>query len=144
MRWPLAFAGFVALGLAAVPPAAAESSFLVEGELWLDGVQRGTPTLQVRPNSPASIEVGDEEQAWRLEVEVEPVDDTYAPADTLWIHVAVDQKVDGDWQRMADSMLGVPEGEPAIFSIVDDDAAATRETATVYLQIRTTRAADAP
>jgi hypothetical protein len=94
-------------------------------------------------NSPASIEIsGEEEQGWRLEVEVEPVNDAYAPTDTLWIHVGVHQQIDGEWERLADSILGVPEGETATFSVVDDDAAATPETAAVYLRIRTRRVAE--
>jgi hypothetical protein len=137
--------GIFLLVLAAVQPAFADQAFLVEAELWLDGVQRGTPSLQLMANSPASIEIGgDDEQGWRLEVEVEPVNDAFAPADTLWVHVAVHQQADGEWARLADSMLGVPEGETATFSIVDDDAAATPESAAVYLRIRTSRVAELP
>lgn len=136
--------GIFVLALATAQSAAADQAFLVEAELWLDGVRRGTPSLQVLANSPASIEVGGDEQGFRLEVEVEPVNDAYAPSDTLWIHVGVHQQVEGEWELLADSILGVPEGETATFSVVDDDAAATPETAAVYLRIRTRRAAESP
>ena len=142
VRLALAFVLTAALALAAIQPAAAEQRFLVEGELWIDGVERGTPSLLVPANSPASIEVGEDQQGWRLEVEVEPVNDGYAPADTLWVHVAVEQRVDGDWERLADTMLGVPEGETATFSIVDREDPATPEAAKVFLRLRTTRAQD--
>ena len=116
--------------------AAAETSrFFIEAELWIGGEQVGTPSLVVPANSPASVEVGDEDSTWRLGFMVEPVTDAHAPADTLWMHVEVHQKMDGQWESVADSLLGVPEGEDATFSVVEGQQAATAESASLYLQI---------
>ena len=119
--------------------AAAEQRYLVEAELWLDGVQRGTPSLLISANTEASLETGDDETGWRLELEVEPVDDDYAPANALWVHVTVHQRTDGIWEHLVDSIVGVPEGEVATVSVVDGDADARPETAAVYLRLRTRR-----
>ncbi|MGY6555388.1 MAG: hypothetical protein ACXIUM_12805 [Wenzhouxiangella sp.] len=121
---------------------AAEKFFDVEAELWIEGVQRGTPSLRVAAHSEARLETGDADERWRLEIEVEPVDDLYAPVNTLWVHVAVHHLIDGHWDHLLDSIVGVPEGEVATLSVVDGGAAATPATAAVYLRIRTTRAAE--
>ncbi|MFU8830856.1 MAG: hypothetical protein ACNA7J_01755 [Wenzhouxiangella sp.] len=118
----------------------AAEQFLVEAELWIDGEQRGTPTLIIEAGEPANMEVGDETSAWRLEVEVErPAGIDMAPAGSLWLHIGVHQQSDGEWEHLADSILGVPEGETATLSVVDGDAPATPETAAVYLRIKTSR-----
>ena len=142
MRASLTTVVFFLLALAVIHGASAQQRFVVEGELWIDGVERGTPKLFVEASRPASIEVSDGTDSWRLEVEVEPVEDALAPVDTLWVHVAVHLQTEGEWERLADSMLGVPEGETATFSIVDDDALATAETAAVFLRLRTRRTAE--
>jgi hypothetical protein len=126
------FSVFLPLGSAI---AAEPARFLVEAKLWIGGEQMGTPSLIVPANSPGSVEVGDVDSGWRLGVLVEPVTDAYAPADTLWMHVDIHQKIDGQWEVVADSLLGVPEGENATFSVVEGKQAATAESASLYLQI---------
>lgn len=116
--------------------------FLIEAELWLDGEKQGTPTLIVDGGSMASIGPTDDEGAelWRLEVEVEPAEShILSPGDALWVHVGVHQKLDGEWEHLADSILGVPEGQTATLSVVDGDAESSPETAAVYLRIKTSR-----
>jgi hypothetical protein len=140
MRRHLSIITFALLLGLIVQAAAAEQHYLVEAELWIDGVQRGTPSLLILANTEASVGTGDDDAGWRLEVEVEPVDDRFAPSGTLWVHVAVHQRHGEYWEHLADSIVGVPEGEFATVSVVDGDAMATPETAHVYLRIRTTRA----
>ena len=135
----LILTAFLLLGLGK-PAQAAEQWFDVEAELWIEGVQRGTPTIRVAAYTEARLETGNDDERWRLEIEVEPVDDRYAPADTLWVHVAVHHLIDDRWDHLLDSIVGVPEGQAATLSVVDDKAPATPETAAVYLRIRTTRA----
>lgn len=120
--------------------AAADQRYLVEAELWIDGVQRGTPSMLVLPNTETSLETGRLDERWRLDIEVEPVEDRFAPVGTLWVHVGVHQFVEGIWDHLVDTIVGVPEGDYASVSVVDGDAVATPETAAVYLRIRTTRA----
>lgn len=140
MRAPsLILLALVLLGLAS-QGVAEEQLFDVEAELWIEGVQRGTPSLRLAAYTEARLETGHADERWRLEIGVEPVDDLYAPVDTLWVHVAVYQLLDDQWDHLLDSILGVPAGEVATFSVVDGDALATPETAAVYLRIRTTRA----
>ncbi len=128
---------FIALSFSAMTFA---EQFLVEAELWIDGEQRGTPTLIIDAGESASMEVDDGTAAWRLEVEVErPAGIDMAPAGSLWLHIGVHQQSEGEWQHLADSILGVPEGETATLSVVDGDAPATPELAAVYLRVKTSR-----
>ena len=122
------------------PGLAGDDQFLVEAELWIDGVQRGSPRLLIASGIEADVMVAGPNEVWRLTVEVEPVEDAYAPANTLWLHLAVHQRTVEDWDHLADSLLGVPAGEWATLSVVDGDAESTPETAAVYLRVRTSRA----
>ncbi|MFP4208026.1 MAG: hypothetical protein ACLFSC_05155 [Wenzhouxiangella sp.] len=126
--------------IAGVTASAADEQFFVEAELWIDGVQRGTPNLLVEPNSEASLAIAGPDQVWRLTVKVEPVEDAYAPANTLWMHLGVDQRTGDGWEELTDSLLGVPEGEWATLSVVEGEAESTAETAAVYLRVRASRA----
>ncbi len=119
-----------------------EQRFLVEFELHIDGVERGTPSMMLLAGSPASLETGSDDDGYRLEIEVEPA--SAAPVNSLWLHVAVFERVGQGWEELVDSILGVPEGEFATLSVVDGDAAPTPETAAVYLRVRTTRSVPEP
>jgi hypothetical protein len=129
--------GLLALSVSAL--ALAADSYLVEAELWLEGELRGMPTMIIEAGEPASLEREGDDDGFRLEIEIEPVHDPLAPANSLWLAVAIFQKSDDDWEHVADSILGVPEGQTATLSVVDDDAPATPETAAVYLRIKTSR-----
>jgi hypothetical protein len=125
-----------------ISSAAAAEQFVVEAELWLAGEKHAAPTLIVAAGSPASVSRGDEDgsELWRLEVEVERAEShILSPGDALWVHVGVHQKIDGEWEHLLDSILGVPEGQTATLSVVDGDAEATPETAEVYLRLKTSR-----
>ena len=65
--------------------------------------------------------------------------DEYAPENTVWLHVEVHQMISGQWESMADSLLGVREGETATFSLVEGDAVSSPETARLYLLISARR-----
>lgn len=123
-------------------PASLAAEYLVEAELWLDGQSAGTPVLMVNADEAAMIErgTGGDDAGWRLTIKVEPADaDPLAPSGSLWLTVELQQQVDGAWELLADSILGVPEGETATLSVVDGDQEATPETAAVYLQLKTSR-----
>lgn len=130
--------------LAALVFSAADAAeqYLVEAELWFDGTSQGTPTLVVQPGSPAAIARmdADGQDLWRLDVEVELAEShMFSPGDALWVHVGIHQQIDGEWEHITDTILGVPEGEFATLSVVDGDAEASPETAAVYLRIKTSR-----
>jgi hypothetical protein len=127
----------VALSFSAL---ALAEQFLVEAELWIDGVQRGAPTLIVEADQLARVEVDDDQSVWRLEVKVErPGAMDFAPEGALWLQVEIHQDSGDKWEHLANTMLGVPEGETATLSVVDGDAPSTPETANVYLRIKTSR-----
>lgn len=125
-----------------VAPAAFGEQFLVEAELWLNGEPAGTPVLVVEAGEPASISrnEADGQDGWRLTFDVEPVAaDPLAPSGSLWLQVDVQQQTEGTWQAVVDSILGVPEGETATFSVVDGADEPHPDTAAVYLRVKTSR-----
>jgi hypothetical protein len=124
--------------------AQAGDQFLIETELWVDGQLRGAPVLVVSAGQSAMMSRMDEQGLiedgnWRLEVEVEPDNDRLSPVQIHWVSVAVQQLSDGEWDYLADSILGVPEGEFASLSIVDEGQEPTPESAQLYLRLRTSR-----
>ena len=126
----------------ALTPVALATEYLVEAELWLDGEPAGTPVLMVNAGEPASIErgTGDDQSGWRMTIEVEPADaDPLAPSGSLWLQVELQRQAEGVWEAIADSMLGVPEGEVATLSVVDGDAEPQPETAAAYLRLKTSK-----
>lgn len=119
--------------------------YLVEPELWLEGVLQTVPVMVLEAGAPAVL-LGPRDQAsvaspgqWRLEVQVEGVEDPLAPSNMLWVGVNLAQFHEGDWELLADTMLGVPEGEPGVVSVVDGDGPASPETASVFLRLKTSR-----
>ncbi len=136
----LAIGLFLAAGLCM----ASEQQFLVESSLWIDGQAQQVPAMVVQSREPGlltpmaadgSLIEGD----WRLQVEVEPADDPLALSESLWVYVTVDQFVNGDWENLIDSILGVPEGEVSALSVNGDDGPHDPATAQLYLEIRTSR-----
>lgn len=122
--------------------AAVAEQFLVEAELWLDGERHDVPVMIVTAEEAASVSpLADSSMLqWRLDVEVErAAEHMMAPDNALWVHVGIHHKIDGEWEHLTDSILGVPEGETAILSVVDGDAEASPETSAVYLRIKTSR-----
>ena len=118
-----------------------ETRFLIEMELWLHGEQHGEPIMIVEAGSPASIEQSNDHTGWRIEIEVEkPAPHERAPGGALWLHVGVHERVDGEWDLLADSILGVPEGQPATLSLVEGEVSEpSPENSIVFLQATTSR-----
>ncbi len=115
--------------------------FLIEFELWLHGEKQGEPSMIVEAGQPGSMEVGGAEHRWRIEVEVERLAaHEYAPGDALWLHLAVHEQIDGKWEELADTMLGVPEGQPATLSVLDGQVdEPSPERSIVFLRATTSR-----
>lgn len=118
-----------------------ESRFLIDMELWLYGEEQGTPSVFVTGGEPASIEQGGGSRDWRIEVEVEkPAAYEQAPGNALWLQLAVYEQVDGEWEMLADTMLGVPEGQPATLSVVEGEVEeASPDNSIVFLRATTSR-----
>jgi hypothetical protein len=117
--------------------AAEGDQYMVEMALWIDGEQRGTPILVVPPGERAAVEVSDEggEAGWRIELLVKsPAASEGAPTGAIWLDLAVHERVEGQWELVADSLLGVPEGQTSSMSVVDPGVeTGTRENSRVYL-----------
>ena len=118
-----------------------ETHFLIEMELWLHGEQHGAPSVIVEAATPASIEQSNDQTGWRIEIEVEkPAAHEQAPGDALWLHVGVHEKIDGEWDLLADTILGVPEGQSATMSVVEGEVSdPSPENSVVYLRATTSR-----
>ncbi len=118
-----------------------EPHFLIEMELWLHGEQHGVPIMVVEADNPASVEQSNGDTGWRVDIEVEkPAAYEQAPGDALWLHVGVHEKIDGEWDLLADSILGVPEGQPATMTVVEGEVSdPSPENSIVYLRATTSR-----
>ncbi len=116
-----------------------EAGFLIEFELWINGEAQGEPRLVVMPGQPAMVDVAG--GAWRIEAEVERARaHEYAPGGSLWLHLAVHEQVEGEWEELADTMLGVPEGETATLTVVEGDVDdPAPDNSIVYLRATTSR-----
>lgn len=125
------------LALVAGSVMAAEDRYMIDMSLWINGEKVGQPMVIVEAGKPASIMKGDEEDAsgYRVELEVEhPGPGEGAPGGAIWLHVAVSELDDGRWRELADSMIGVVEGETGTISVVEGEVAQPEpENSIVYL-----------
>lgn len=117
--------------------AAEGDQYMVEMELWTEGQQRGTPIVVVAPGEQASVELGDDsgEGGWKIDVLLDPPAAAEgAPVGAIWLNLTVHELRDGEWEPLADSLLGVPEGRSASMSVVEAGVEqATPENSVVYL-----------
>lgn len=131
-----ALIGFLAALLLGDSSAQAAERYMIEMELWIDGSKRGEPMLIVEPAEPAEISSTDPEgeKGWRIELEVEPPAAIEGSAGgSIWLRLSIHRLVDGSWQYLTDSMLGVPEGESHTLSVAGGDGGSGREDALVHL-----------
>lgn len=135
VRWTIALLlpAFLAVGVSA----AQDRKYMVEMELWTDGEQRATPMLVVEPNKLASFEIGgaDGQGGWKIELRVEPTAESEgAPVGSIWLDLTVYERQDGKLEQIANSLLGMPEGQAGTMSVVDAGIEqATQENSRVYL-----------
>lgn len=135
--------------LAAGSLGAAEEAdqYVVDMTLWIDGEQRGTPMVVVEPDSPASVEVSDASGhgGWKIELLVEPPTVSEgAPVGSTWLNLTVYERRDGEWEPLADSLLGLREGRTGTMSVVaadveQGDRPATPENSLVHLSAQVSR-----
>ncbi|WP_147306651.1 MULTISPECIES: hypothetical protein [unclassified Wenzhouxiangella] len=113
---------------------------MVEMELWIEGEQRGTPMLVVEPGEPATVEVSDAtgESGWKIELLVDPpIASEGAPVGSIWLNLAVQERREGEWELLTDSLLGVREGRTGTMTLVESGVdEATRENSLVHLTAR--------
>jgi hypothetical protein len=123
--------------------AALGDQYMVEMALWIEGEQRGTPIVVIEPDAPASVAVADESgsERWKIELLVEaPSVSEGAPIGATWLNLTVYERRDGEWETLADSLLGVREGRTATMSVVGTgQEPATKDNSLVYLEAQASR-----
>ncbi len=116
--------------------------YMVDMTLWIDGEQRGTPVVVVEPGAPASVEVSNPSGGgWKIELLVEPpAASEAAPAGATWLNLTIYEQRDGQWEPLADSLLGVREGRAGTMSVVEaGDKPATPRNSLVHLSVQLSR-----
>ncbi len=123
---------------------ASATDYVVESSVWIDGELRGTPTVVVESDKEATIEMAQGDTGWRMTLLVEaPMDHEGAAPDAIWIRVGISERIDGDWEFLTDSMLGVRTGATGSFSVVDPGIdAATPETSRLFVELNARPAED--
>ncbi|HMB38551.1 MAG TPA: hypothetical protein VKO85_05695 [Wenzhouxiangellaceae bacterium] len=131
------------LGVAQADPVDGEQAprYAVESAVWCSGELRGEPELVLSPGVPGTFEIHGPESSWRLSVEVEPpAESEGAIVESLWFKVGIEQRVDGRWEFLTDTMLGTPLGEPAIITVVEEgEQDSGPETAPLYVEMTAKR-----
>lgn len=131
------------LSAAQVDPVDGEDAprYRIESAVWCSGELRGEPELLLSPGVPGTFEIHSPDSSWRLSVEVEtPTENEGAASESLWFKVGIEQRVDGEWEFLTDTMLGTPMGKPGIVTVVDNgEQDAGPETAPLYVELTATR-----
>ena len=117
--------------------AASAVDYRVDARVWIDGTLRGEPSVVVESASEATIEMVQGDTGWRMTVLVEPpMEHEGAGVDAIWIRVGISELVDGEWEYLTDSMLGVQAGSTASFSVVDPGVeTATTDNARLFVEL---------
>lgn len=125
------------LGLAQVDREPA--SYRVLSEAWSSGQLLGRPELVVESGKSSHFEVGGATDRWRLGIEIEePGEHEGAKPGAVWITVVIEQRIDGEWQFLTDTMLGMPSGKPGRITVLGEDESASdnpRDHAPLYLEL---------
>lgn len=125
--------------------AASAESYLVEAKVWIDGDLRGEPSVLVESGTEATIEMDQAGSGWRMNVLVEPPTVSEgAASDAVWLRIDISEQVDGEWEFLTDSMLGLRAGQTGSFSVVGTDTeTATPENARLYVELSAAPVANA-
>lgn len=130
------------LVLAGGTSAADAERYMLEMEVWFEGEYRDAPVLVVESGEPASIDVEGVEgrSGWKIEVQVNPPGPGEgAPDGAIWMDFSIHQQEDGQWEHLADSMLGVHEGRTGTLSVANDEGQASPESSLVYVEVLASR-----
>lgn len=114
--------------------------FHVESAVWCSGELRGQPELLLEPGRSGQFEIDAPDSRWRLSVEVEsPSENEGAGPDAVWLKIDIEEFVNGHWEFITDTMLGVPLGQPGRITVVDQaEAGSDPDQVPLYVEITTT------
>jgi len=119
---------------------AGELTYRVDAAVWCSGQLRGQPELLLTPGKTGSFEIDAPESDWRLTVEVEePEEHENALRESVWFKVGIEQKIDGEWEFLTDTILGTPLGEAGRISVVDQDGSDAPDSAPLYVELTANR-----
>lgn len=115
--------------------------YAIDSAVWCSGELRGEPELILSPGVPGTFEIHSPDSSWRLSVEVDtPGESEGAIAESLWFKVGIEQRVDGRWEFLTDTMLGTPLGKPGIITVVEDgEQDSSPKTAPLYVELTARR-----
>lgn len=132
------FIATLAVGLS-ISCIAGNEGYLLDCEVWLNGQRQDDTVLVVGKDGIAAIEFSDADSAWRLELEVEEtLPGEQAPDGAFWVHVKIHEQVDGAWEHLTDTLLGVVSDRPAALGIVSGKGEGP-EQARLYVAMRGSR-----
>lgn len=115
--------------LAPSPAPAAGTAWHVELALALDGTPVAAPVLGVRAGEPASVELSQGADGYRIEIRVEPAADAPGQLDLatrLWRRVGA-----GDWQAAGAPQVRVQPGQAFEVELADGQGRGYRLSGTV-------------
>lgn len=120
----------------------AAPTYVIESAVWCSGELRGEPELTLAAGIPGTFEIHSPESSWRLSVQVEaPGEAEGAAPGSLWFKVGIEQRVDGEWEFLTDTMLGTPMGKPGVITVVEgDEQDSGGKNAPLYVELTARRA----
>lgn len=130
------------LALAGSASASDVDKYMLEMKVWIEGEHRDDPLLVVDAGEPASIafENADGRTGWKLDVQVDPPGPGEgAPEGAIWVDFSIHQLENGQWEHLADSMIGVHEGRTGTLSVANGEGESTPQNSLVYVEVRTSR-----
>lgn len=127
----------LAVSVCALAETAVGPQYSVKTKVWMNGDLRGTPELVVQAESDAMIENRSGDDAWRMHVLVEaPHESENAMDGAIWIKLGIEQEVDGEWEFLTDTLLGLPPGQTGSISVVGEHVEiATPENANLFVEV---------
>ena len=123
-----------------------EPQYLVKTKVWMDGELRGEPELLVEADKEATVTLEfNQGGAWRMDVLVEaPGEFENAMEGAIWLKLTIAEEVDGEWEFLTDTMLGMPPGQTGSISVVGEGVeSATPENSNLFVEVTVEAMADA-
>lgn len=134
---------FLALSVLAGSASASEvKRYMLEMTVWIEGERREAPVLIIDSGEPTSIDFEGAEgrRGWKIEVQVNPPGPGEgAPEGAIWMDFSIHRQEDGQWEHLADSMLGIHEGRTGTLSVASEDGQASPENSLVYVEVLASR-----
>lgn len=122
----------IMLASALLVSSALAADYGVDIDLWLEGEPVDVSVTELSSRTPVVVDVP---QKYRLSLIVESMDDSWAPANAIWLRVDVFQwsEVDEAWVFVTDALSGAPLGQAQTVSLTAPGVKAGPNTSDLYL-----------